>query len=78
MGFKFPENALIRGIFTYTPPPLKTLSNFLLSLPRQKEITHSLRQHFFGNLFPSAAEKSGEKYDFLYQNSVKKYEDDLE
>ena len=78
MEFKFPENALIRGIFTHTPPPLKTLSNFLLSLPRQKEITHSHRQRFFRNLFPSAAEKSGENYGFLYQNSVKKYEDDLE
>ena len=32
----------------------------------------------FENLFPPAAERGGETYDLLYQNSIRKYEDDLE
>ena len=71
MEFTFLENALIRGIFTHTPPHLK-LAKFLSSLPRQKEITHS-----FENLFPPTAERGGGNYDFLYQNSVRKYKDGL-
>ena len=62
--FTFQENALIRGIFTHASPHLKLAPKFLLSRPRQKEITHLPRQHSFENL--------------LYQNSVRKYEDDLE
>ena len=34
--------------------------------------------YFFENLFPSTAEKGTGNYDLLYQNSVGKYEDDLE
>ena len=33
---------------------------------------------FFRNLVPPSGERGGEKYDLLYQNSVLKYEDDLE
>ena len=33
----------------------------------------------FKNLFPpQAAERGGENYDWLYQNLIRKYEDDLE
>ena len=32
----------------------------------------------FENLFLSTAEKVGENYDLHYQNSIGKYEDDLE
>ena len=56
----------------------KLAPNFLSSHPRQKEITHSPRQHSFKNLFPPTAERGGGNYDLLYQNSVRKYEDDLE
>ena len=62
--FTFQENVLIRGIFTHASPHLKLAPKFLLSRPRKKEITQPPRQHSFENL--------------LYQNSVKKYEDDLE
>ena len=41
MKFEFLENALIRDIFTYTPPYSKLAPKFLSSRPRQKEITHS-------------------------------------
>ena len=35
----------------------KLVSKFLSSLPRQKEITHSSRQHYFENLFPPTTER---------------------
>ena len=72
------RNALIRGIFTQAPPHSKLAPKFLSSRRRHKEITHYSRQHSFENLFPPTVERSGGNYDLLYQNSVKKYEDDLE
>ena len=74
----FLENALIRCIFTHAPPHSKLAPNVLSSRPRQKEITHSPRQHSFENLFPSTAERGGGNYDLLYQSPVTIYEDDLE
>ena len=78
MEFTFLENALIRGIFTHAPPHSKLAPKFLSSRPKPKEITHSPRQHSFENLFPSTAERGGGNYYLLYQNSVRKYKDDLE
>ena len=78
MEFTFLENALIRGIFTHAPPHSKLASNFLSSRLRQKEITHSPRQQSYENLFPPTAERGGGNYDLIYQNSVRKYENDLE
>ena len=61
------------------PSPFKTRPQVLvIKHYRQKEITHSPRQHSFENLFPQTTERSGGNYDLLYQNSVRKYEDDLE
>ena len=57
MEFTLLENALIRGIFTHASPHSKLAPKFLSSRPRQKEITHSQRQHSFENLFPPAAER---------------------
>ena len=60
---------------------------FLPSRSRQKEITKPprpphptppTRQHSFENLFSPTAEIDGGNYDLLYQNSVRKSEDDLE
>ena len=76
--FSFLENALNLGIFTHAPPHSKLAPKFLSSDPRQKEITHSPWQHLFRNLFPPAVERGGGNYDLLYQNSVRKYKDDLE
>ena len=79
-GVTFLENALIRGIFIDVSPDSKLSPKFLSSPPRQKEITYFPRQHSFENLFPPTAEKGGGNgnYDLFYQNSVRKYEDDLE
>ena len=65
------------GIFTHVSPHSKLAPKFLTSHPRQKEITHSPRKHFFENVFPPTAERGGGNYDFLYQNSIRKYEDGL-
>ena len=73
-GVHILENALIPGIFTHALPHSKLSPKFLSSCPRQKEITHSPRQHSFENLFPPTAERGGGNYDLLYQNSVRKYE----
>ena len=73
----FLEDALIRGIFTHVCPHSKLSPNILSSRPRQKEITHSSRQHSFENVFPPTAERGGENYDLLYQNSARQYKDDL-
>ena len=78
MEFTFLENVLIRGIFTHVSPQSKLALKFLSSSPRQTLITHSPGQHSFENLFPPTAERGGGNYDLLYQNSVRKYEDDLE
>ena len=67
MEFTFLENALIRGIFTHAPPQSKLGGNY--SFPRQRS---------FENLFPLTAERGEGDYNLLYQNSVRKYEDDLE
>ena len=72
MVLAFLENALNLGIFPQVFP------KFLSSHPRQREIAHSRGQHFFENLFPPTAQMGGGNYDLLYQNSIRKYEDDLE
>ena len=78
MEFTFLEHALIQGIFTRALPHSKRAPKFLSSRPRQKEIIHSPRLHSFENLFSPAVERVGGSYDLLFQNSVRKYEDDLE
>ena len=78
MEFTFLEHASIQDIFTNATPHSKHAPKLLPSRPRQKKITHSLRQHSFENLFQPAAERSGGNYDLIYQNSVRRYEDDLE
>ena len=41
-------------------------------------VPHSnLQAEFFENVFPPTAERDGGNYDFLYQNSIRKNEDDL-
>ena len=57
--------------------PLKTLPKLLSSHPRQREIAHFPRQLFFEKQFSPTAEKCGANYDLIYQNSIRKYEDDL-
>ena len=37
-----------------------------------------LQAEFFENLLPLTTERSGEDYDLVYQNSIRKYEDGLE
>ena len=71
--FRFLENALI-----HIPLHSKLISKFLSLRHRQKEITHSPSQYSFENRFPPTAERGAGNYDLLYQNSVRKCEDDLE
>ena len=66
MEFTFLENALIQGIFTLASAHSKLTPKFLSSRPRQKEITHSQKQHSFENLFPPIAVRGGRNYDLLY------------
>ena len=73
-----PRKFIDRGIFIHAPSHSKLTPKFLLSRPRQKEITHSPRQHSFENLFPPTVEMGGGNYDLLYNNSVRKDEDDLD
>ena len=37
-----------------------------------------LQPELFEDLLPPTAQRVGEKYDLLYQNSIRKYEDDFE
>ena len=78
MEFTFLGNALIQAFLLMPLPHSKLAPKFLSLLPRQKEITHPPRQHFFENLFRPTAERGGGNYDLLYQSSIRKYEDDLE
>ena len=57
MEFTFLENALIRGIASHAPSHSKLPPKYLPSRPRQKEITHSPRQHFVKNLLLPTAER---------------------
>ena len=62
--FPFLENILSLGIFPHAPPHLELTPNFVSSHTRQKEITHSLREHsFFENLFIQQQEEGD--YDLL-------------
>ena len=68
---------MIVCIIFHVLPHSKLVPKFLSQHPRQKEITNSSRQHFFENMFPLTAERGEENYDFLYRNSIRKYEDYL-
>ena len=46
--------------------------------PDRKELLIPLRQRISENLFLPTTERGGENYDLFYQNSIRKYEDDLE
>ena len=65
------ENALIRGIFTHASSHSKLGSKLLSSNHRQKEVTHSPRQHFLENLFSPTVERGAGNENLLYQNSVR-------
>ena len=57
----------------------KLLENaFSLGIFTHGPVPQSKLQEVFVNLFPSTAQRGGENYDLLYQDSVRKYEDDLE
>ena len=65
----------ILNLWCFLENALNLTSKYSCSCP----VTHSkLQAELFKNLFPPTAERSGENYDLLYQNSIRKYEDDLE
>ena len=60
--------------FYSCPTSLETRPQVLaITSYRQKEITYPARQRSVKNLFPPLAERGGENYNLLYQNSVRKY-----
>ena len=77
-GVHIPRKCIDSGNFTHTPPHSKLATNFLSTRSRQKEITGFPRVHSFAILFSLAAKRDGGIYDLLYQNSVRKNEDDFE
>ena len=71
----------------YIPPCVGTFFQFMVFTFTENALnlcifTHGLVPHsnlqveFFENLFPQD-ERDGGNYDLLYQNSIRKYEDDL-
>ena len=50
-----------------------------LGISTHGTVTHSeLHAELFKNLSPPTTEKGGENYDLLYQNLIRKNQDDLE
>ena len=66
MAFTFVENALNLFIFTHASVPTQVSAQF--SVPRQNVLKICFPQ----------AKRSAENDDSLYQNLIRKYEDDLE
>ena len=77
-GFHIPRKYIDSRHIYSCPPCSKIIPKFLSSRLREKGIVHSPRKHSFESLFPPTAERRRENYDLLYQNSVRKCEDDLE
>ena len=63
----------------YIPPCVGEFFQFLVfTFLENAPVLHSkLQAGFFENLFPPR-QKGDENYDLLYQNSIRKHEDDLE
>ena len=65
-GAHIPRKCIDSRHFYSCPPPTQNSPlNFLSSRPKEKSV-------------PPTAEMGGRNYDLLYQNSVRKYKDDLE
>ena len=78
MVLTFLENALNLGIFTHVPPNQNsTPSSCHHTLGRRKLLIPPGSIFFFENLFPPTPERGRGNYDLLYQNPIRKYEDDL-
>ena len=60
-------------VFTFLENALNIGIFIHASVPHTK-----LQAEFFENLFPPTAERGGENYDLLYQNSIRKHGDDSE
>ena len=69
-GVRIPRKCIrSRHFYLFPPSQLKLSPKFLSSFLKQREITHSPRQHFFENLFPpTIAERDEANYDSLYKN----------
>ena len=61
-----------------TPSPVKTLPQVLIITPQGERNYLFPPSSVFENLLPPTAERLGGNYYFLYQNSIKKHEDNLE
>ena len=77
-GVNIPIKCIDQRYFYSCLSPLKTCPQVLVITPQAKGNTHSLRKNSVANSFLPTAERARENYDLLYQNFVRKYEDDLE
>ena len=64
--------------FYSCPSPLKTCPQVFVITPHAEENYSTHRQHSFKNLLSPTKGKGIGNYDLLYQNPVRKNEDDLE
>ena len=73
------EDALNLAIFTHAHlPSQNSPQSSYYQTPTQRESTDLPRQGVFENLFPPTTERGEGNYGFLHQNSIRKYEHDLE
>ena len=76
-NFYIPQCIDLRYFYS-CPSPLKTCPQVLVITPYAEENYSTHRQRSFKNLFSLTAGRGIGNYDLLYQNSVRKCEDDLE
>ena len=72
------ENVLNVDIFTHAPRHSILAPSYCHHTLGRGKLLILPGSHFFKNLFPTTAESGGGNYDFLYQNLIKKYKDDLD
>ena len=77
-GVHIPRKCIDSRHFYSCSSPLKTRPQVLVITPEAEGNYSFPKQHSFENLFPPAAKRGGGNYDLLYQNSVRKHEDNLE
>ena len=76
----FPENALNLGVLTNASPLPNQNSPLVFIISSQAEQNYLYLQTAFfrESVSPQQQKRGGGNYDLLQQNSIRKYEDDLE
>ena len=76
----FPENALNLGILTNASslPNQSSPLVFIISSQAEQNYLYLQTAFFRESVSPQQQKRGGGNYDLLQQNSIRKYEDDLE